>query len=58
MVFKKYGVDFFLSDKFNHDPIEEHFDRIQGACGASDNRTLEQYGHRNRKIIVAKSELI
>ena len=58
MVFKKYGVDFFLSDKFNHDPIEEHFHRIQVACGASDNPTLEQYGHRNRKIIVAKSELI
>ena len=48
MIFKKYGVDFFLSDKFNHDPIEEHFDRIQGACGASDDRTLEQYGHRQK----------
>ena len=58
MVFKKYSVDFFLSDKLNQDPIEEHFGRIQGASGASDNPILEQYGYRNRKIIVTKSELI
>ena len=58
MVFEKYSVDFFLSDKLNQDPIEENFGRIQGAGGASDNPTLEQYGYRNRKIIVAKSELI
>ena len=58
MVFKKYGVDFFLSDKLNQDPIEEHFGRIRGAGGASDNPTLEQYGYRNKKIIAAKSELI
>ena len=58
MVFKKYCVDFFLSDKLNHDPIEEHFGRIRGAGGASDNPTLEQYGYRKKKIIAAKSELI
>ena len=58
MVFKKYSVDFFLPDKLNQDPIEEHFGRIQGASGASDNLILEQYGYRNRKIIVTKSKLI
>ena len=58
MVFEKYGADFFLSNKLNQDPVEEHFGRIRGAGGASDNPTLEQYCYRNRKIIVAKSELI
>ena len=49
MVFNKYGVDFFLSDKLYQDPIEEHFGRIWGAGGASDNPTLEQYRYRNKK---------
>ena len=57
MVFKKYGVDFFLSDKLNQDSIEEHLGRIRSAGGASDNPTLEQYRYRNKKIIAAKSEL-
>ena len=51
-------MDFFLSDKLNQDPIEEHFGRIRGAGGGSDNSTLEQYGYRNKKIMAAKSELI
>ena len=56
MFSEKYNVDFFLSDKLNQDPIEEHFGRIRSAGGASDNPTFEQYGYRNRKFIVAKSE--
>ena len=47
-----------MSDKLNQGLIEEHFGRIQGVAGASDNPTLEQYGYRNRKFIVAKLELI
>ena len=58
IVLKKYGVDFFLSDKLNQDPIEEHFGCIRGAGESSDNPNLEQYGYRNRKIIVKKSGLI
>ena len=58
MVFKKYSVDFVLSDKLNQDPIEERFGRIRGSGRASDNPTLEQYDYRNRKTIFAKSELI
>ena len=58
MVLEKYGVEFFLSDKLNQDPAEEHFGRIRGAGGSSENPTLEQYGYRNRKIVVAKSEMI
>ena len=47
-----------MSDKLNQGLIEEHFGRIRGVAGASDNPTLEQYGYRNRKFIVAKLELI
>ena len=49
MVFEKYGVDFFLSCELNQDPIEEHFGCIRVAGKASDNRNLEQYGHRIKK---------
>ena len=58
MIFEKHSVDFFLSDKLKQDHIEEKFGCIRGAGRAPDNPTLEQYGYRNRKIIVAKSGLI
>ena len=51
------GVSYFLSDKLNQDPLEEHFGR-QCACGrASDNPLLEQHS-QNEKKTVAKSESI
>ena len=37
------GVNYFLSDKLNQDPLEEHFGRQHICGGASDNATLEQY---------------
>ena len=49
MVFEKCGVDFFLSDKLNQDPVEEQFRCIPVADEASDNRALEQYSYRNKK---------
>ena len=53
-----YGVSFFLSDKLNHDPLEEHFGRQRICGGASDNPTLEQYAQYEKKILVAKSESV
>jgi len=52
------GADYFLSDKLNQDPIEEHFGRIRMRGGALDNPTLEEYGYMNHKCIVAKAEMI
>ena len=52
------GVDYFLSDKLNQDVIEEHFGRNRGAIGGSDNPTLEQYSMTERKLQVAKDDLI
>ena len=57
-VLELYRVDYFLSDKLNQDLVEEHFSRIRSRGGGSDNSTLEQYGYINRKVIVAKSEMI
>ena len=52
------GVKYFLSDKLNQDPVEEHFAKHRARLGGSDNPTVEQYMLTERKLVVAKSELI
>lgn len=52
------GVNYFLSDKLNQDPVEEHFSRHRTRGGGVDNPTLEQYMLMERKLVVAKSELV
>ena len=52
------GVNYFLSDKLNQDPLEEHFGKQRMRGGGSDNPTLEDYGRNERKIILAKSDMI
>ena len=52
------GVDIFLSDKLNQDPIEEHFGMVRSGGGASDNPTQERFGQMNRKIVLVKSDMI
>uniref|UniRef100_A0A7M5XL33 Uncharacterized protein n=1 Tax=Clytia hemisphaerica TaxID=252671 RepID=A0A7M5XL33_9CNID len=51
------GVKFFLSEKLNQDPIEEHFSK-HWAKGGVENPQLEQYMMTERKMIVAKSKMI
>ena len=51
-------VEYFLSDKLNQDPLEEHFGKQRMRGGGSDSPTLEQYGQNERKIIVAKSDML
>ena len=57
-VLELHGVDYFLSDKLNQDPVEEHFGQIRSRGRGSGNPTLEQYGYMNRKVTVVKSEMI
>ena len=52
------GVDIFLSDKRNQDPLEEHFGMVRSGGGASDNPTQERFGQMNRKIVLVKSDMI
>ena len=52
------GVDIFLSDKLNQDPLEEHFGMVRSGGGASDNPTQERFGQMNRKIVLVKSDMI
>ena len=52
------GVSYFLSDKSNQDPLEEHFGRQRAYGGANDKPTLEQYAQNEEKLLVAKSESI
>ena len=52
------GVDIFLSDKVNQDPLEEHFGMVRSEGGASDNPTQKRFGQMNRKIVLVKSDII
>ena len=51
-------VMYILSDKFNQDPLEEHFGRQRMKGGGIDNPTVENYGHSETKIVLAKSEIL
>ena len=49
------GAMYILSDKFDQDPLEEHFGMKSGGI---DYPTVENSGHKKRKIILAKSEML
>lgn len=49
---------YFLSDKINQDPIEEHFGRVRMRGGCNENPTQEGFGLMNRKIVLIKSDLL
>lgn len=52
------GVKFLFSDKFNQDPLEEHFGRQRRRGGSSDNPTLAEYGQQELALNVMRSELM
>ena len=52
------GVDYVLSDKLNQDPLEEHFGKQRVRGGSNENRSLKEYMDNERKLLVAKSEMI
>ena len=54
---KLESVEYFLSDKLNQDPVEEHFSKHR-ARGGVENPQLEQYMLTERKMIVAKSKMV
>ena len=47
-----------LGDKFDQDPLEEQFGRQRMEGGRIDNPTIKNYGHNQRKIVLAKSEML
>ena len=52
------GVDIFLSDKPNQDPLEEHFGMVRSGGCASDNPAQKKFGQMNRKIVLVKSAMV
>ena len=52
------GVKYVLTDRFNQDPLEEHFGKQRTKGGGVDNPTILQYMYNERKIIVSKSDMI
>ena len=49
---------YILGDNFNQDPLEEHFGRQRMKGVGIDNPIVENYGHNERKIILAKSQML
>ena len=47
-----------LSDKFNQDPLGEHFGKQRSRSGSNENPSLKEYMDNERKLLVAKSEMI
>lgn len=43
-----------LTDRFNQDPIEEHFGKQRSRLGGCDNPNLQQYGDSEKKLQVSK----
>ena len=54
----KDGVGYVLSDKFNQDPLQEHFGKQRSRGGSNENPSLREYMNNARKLLVAKSEMI
>ena len=52
------GVDYVLSDNFNQDPLEEHFGKSRSRGGSNENPSLKEYMDNQRKLLVAKAEMI
>ena len=52
------GLDYVLSDKFNQDPLLEHFGKQRSRVGSNENPSLREYLNNERKFLVAKSEMI
>ncbi len=48
------GVEYLLSEKFSQDPLEQYFSKQRGAGGASDNPSVEQFGHNMLALHVAQ----
>ena len=51
-------VDYVLSDKSNQDPLEEHFKKQRARGDLNKNPNLKKYTDNERKLLVAKSEII
>lgn len=51
------GVQYFLSDRLNQDPVEEHFGKQRSHGGGNTHPSALEYGHNERKI-VSKSDMI
>ena len=47
-----------LTDKFNQDPLEEHFSKQRGSLGGNENPDAIQYGETERKLQAAKLDSI
>ncbi|XP_066910451.1 uncharacterized protein [Clytia hemisphaerica] len=58
ILLKEPGIEFVLTDRFNQDPIEEHFGKQRARLGGCDNPSLGQYGSSEGKLIAAKDQAI
>ena len=58
LLLRQDGFDYFLSDRLNQDPVEEHFNKQRSSDAGSEMPLLQSYGYNKRKVIVSKSDMI
>ena len=52
------GVEYFLSDKLNQDPLEEWFSTVRGAGGSNNNPSAQDLGNTHLNLLVAGSNAV
>ena len=52
------GGQSVLSDKFNQDPLEQHFGRQRMKLGCNENPMLSDYMYNELKLQVAKANMV
>lgn len=51
------GVKYFLSEKLNQDPLEEHFSKHRAAGGHNDNPSVYEYGFNELALLQAAGKV-
>ena len=56
LLLHEYREVYLLSEKFNQDPLEEHFGRNRAR--GLENPNVEAHMHDEKKMVLAKSEML
>ena len=51
------GVKYFLSEKLNQDPLEEHFSKHRAAGGHNDNPDVSEFGFNELALLQANDNI-
>ena len=52
------GMEFVLTERFNQDPIEQHFGLHRSSCGANTNPNLQEFNNSMVKLRTVGSQVV